>query len=90
MCFEGVVVFHSLFFADWMRELKHFKLLPSLATSVQASCHFVQTGEKKERGGKRELYISTISYYPWKTQMSGVTLHKIDHANLAIQTYHIK
>ena len=49
--------------------------LPSLASLMLASSHLVQTGKKRERGGKREPQFSTTSYGPPKSQMHGITFH---------------
>ena len=38
-----------------------------------ASSHLVQTGKKRERGGKRKPQFFTIYFGPPKSQMSGVT-----------------
>ena len=48
--------------------------LPFLHTLMLASSHFVQMCEKK-KGGKGELWISTISYDPPKIWMRGITFH---------------
>ena len=36
---------------------------------------FSSNRQKKERGGKRELQVSTIRYGPPKSQMHGITFH---------------
>ena len=50
-------------------------VLPYLASLVLASSHFVQTGKKRERVGKREPQCATKKYSPPKSPRSGLTFH---------------
>ena len=73
MCFEGIVIFHTLLFAAWMRDLKHFKMHTFEVKKDKNVQQIKEEGSIQEEGGHYEKL--KIPILPPNSPRSGITFH---------------